>query len=263
MESLRIPYEVVEASHLDVLDTLDVLLLPWALALPDAAWSAILKFIRRGGRVLVEAEANSFSPLGFYRYPDERPFMQAIGVHDLGRRQVAMPYALTVEAGAAAFDLDLDDFVTPLVFTGKAHVLAVDANDQPLLVRKSVGKGAAFVLGSFLGMGYHKERRIGLEKLIAHVCTDAGVSADFDVDAGDGNHLLQWRSGASGKSRLLWIINGGAERSVTVTDRAGRFGAKTAAAELTSGKTVGLAKVDGKKCCQLTVPDGGFVVLKW
>ena len=44
-----------------------------------------------------------------------------------------------------------------------------NANGEPLLVRRRVGDGAAYAVGSFLGRAYLRSRNEGLEQLIGHV----------------------------------------------------------------------------------------------
>ena len=114
LERLHLPYEIVEAHHLDSLERLDVLLMPWSLIVPPKARQAIVKFLRRGGRVLCEAETDAFDELGFYRYPDERPLMKAIGLHDLGRRKLGEDASLPAEWRSQSADLVAEGFLTPL-----------------------------------------------------------------------------------------------------------------------------------------------------
>lgn len=263
LEALRIPYEIVEAHHLDALAGLKVLLMPWPLVVPAAARRAIVKFVRGGGRILVEAEADAFDELGFFRYPDERPLMKALGVQALGRRAMEEDSVVWADIGGEEAELPADNFLTPLKAPATAEVLGVNANDEPLLVRRTVGKGAAFVLGAFLGRAYLRQPNTGLERLIRHVCDDAGLRVSFDVDAGDGNDGLAWRSGRTDRGRLLWIINSGPERSVTLTAGRRLLGRASQATELTGGRKVPIRTSGGDCRCSLTVPAGGFVVLHW
>lgn len=263
LERLRIPYEVVEAYHMDALLGLDVLFMPRCPVIPAAARKAILSFVRRGGRVLLEAETDAFDELGFYRYPDERPFMQALGLHDLGRRQIGEgSETLTVRLGELAVDMATLVFHTPLTVGRGSQVLARDAAGQALAVRQDVGKGAAYVVGSFLGQAYFRDRTEGLERFVKHVCEDAGSRCDFEVDAGDGNESLLWRSGRSGGKQLLWIINGGGQRQVTVRDLTGRFRRKNSATELVAGQTVTIRPAPHRGCT-LTIPAGQYALLSW
>ncbi len=225
MERLGLPYEFVEAEHLDVLDRLDVLLMPWTLVVPPATQAAIVKFLKRGGIILAEAETDAFDNLGFYRYPDERPFMQAIGVHDLGRRQMAPDTTLSVQLDQDAVSVRADSFLTPLKTSAEAEILAVNDQKEPLLVRQRVGDGAAYVAGTFLGRAYHCSPNDGFERLVEHVCLEAGVQRDFEMADSKGDAAgLQWRTGLAGTRHLLWIINSKARRTVTIVDTTGLFG---------------------------------------
>lgn len=264
LERLCLPYEVVEAEHLDVLETLEVLFLPWALVLPPKTQEAILRFLQRGGRILTEAETDGFNGLGFYRYPNERPFMQALGLQDLGRRQMRAGTLLQVRLGRHDIAVPADNFLTPLKPGAGAEVLAVSDTQEPLLVRQTVGQGAAYVAGTFLGRAYKQARSEGFEQLLEHVCLDAGVHRDFEISGIEGDMAgLQWRTGRSGASRLLWIINGAAERIVTVVDGAGHFAEAAEVRDLTSGQCLPIYREGGQVCCEVTLPEGGFVVLQW
>lgn len=264
LEQLCLPYEVVEANHLNVLEKLDVLFLPWCLVLPPATREAILRFLQRGGRILMEAETDAFDGLGFYRYPNERPFLQAIGLHDLGRRKMPEGTTLAVQLGLQAIQLPVDNFLTPLAAPPGSDVLALSDAQEPLLVRQEVGTGAAYVVGSFCGRAYKRRRSEGFEQLLQHVCLDAGVQRDFEIAAVEGDATgLQWRTGLAGSRRLLWVINSLGERTVTIVDAAERFGTATEARELTRGKTVPIYREGGQVSCEVTLPAGGFVVLQW
>lgn len=264
LERLKVPYDFVEAHHLKALEHLDVLFMPWCLILPEATRQAVERFIKRGGVVLSEAETDSFDELGFYRYPDERPFMQAIGIQDLGRRKFDSENpTISAQLDEDTATLMLGNFLTPLKAQPPAQVLAADGQGKVLLIGRKVGKGRAHIVGSFLGQNYCKKRNEGFEKLVKHVLDQAGVVTDFDIDAGDGNDLIQWRADTTGKARLLWIINGGGKRQVTITDRAKRFGTKPAVTELLSGKSIKLRTVAGQKQCSVALPAEGFVVLRW
>ncbi len=264
LERLCLPYEVVEANHLEVLDRLDVLFMPWALVVPAKTREAILRFLARGGTLLTEAETDAFDGLGFYRYPNERPLMQALGLQDLGRRKMAAGTALSVQLDGQAVAVPADNFLTPLATAGDAEVLAAGEQGEPLLVRRAVGQGTAYVAGTFLGRAYRQARSEGFERLLEHVCLGAGVQRDFEIadSEGDGSGL-QWRTGLTGASRLLWIINSGGERTVTIVDAAGRFGEAPEALDLAGGKCVPIYREAGQVSCEVALPAGGFVVLRW
>lgn len=263
MERLRIPYEIVESQHLAAMDNLKVLLVPWSVVLPPQTQQAIIDFVRRGGRILFEAETASFDQQGFYSYPNERPFMQTLGLQDLGRRQLGDNATIAATLGDSQVELTLDNMITPLADSPDADVLARSTQGQPLLVRRTVGEGAVFALGSFLGRPYLRSRNAGLEKLIQHICDDAGLVLEFDVDSSDGSRFLQWRTGPTADGRILWIINGGGDRTVTVTEKLGAFGKAKRAKEIFTGHNVAITGQAGSKQCVLKIPAGQYVGLAW
>ncbi|MBI5723320.1 MAG: beta-galactosidase [Planctomycetes bacterium] len=265
LERLGMPYEFVEARHLDVLKKLDVLLMPWPLIVPDTTAKAILKFIKRGGRVLLEGEADAFDELGFYRYPDERPFMRALGLHDLGRRQLADNESISVDIGDEQICLPLDNFITPLSVPSGSRVLARSSAGQPLMVRKSVGRGAAYVLGGFAARPYFRQRNSDFERLVRCICDDAGVklAVDLACDDGDLSGQVQWRAGKSGRRRMLWLINSGHERAVTITDKAGLLKSRKAVRELVGGRDLPVIGSPQGRQVSVKLPAELFSVLVW
>lgn len=263
LERLGLPYDFVEADHIESLESLSVLIMPYCMVLPDKAREAILAFLRRGGRVYCEAETDAFSPLGFYRYPDERPFMQAIGVQDLGRRELPEDATLTALLGEERVWLRPNLMFTPL-HAPDADVLATDSQDQPMLVRQQVGEGAAYVCGSFVSMGCLNDRCKGFETLLDHLCRDAGVEIDFEVrfDGARADDVIV-RTGLAGeKKRLLWLINTGTRKQVVVHDQAGKL-TSDAVENLATGESLNVAGEAGSRSIELTLPDGGWSVLAW
>jgi beta-galactosidase len=265
LERLGVAYEFVEGNHVERMAGLDVLLMPWCLVLPEPARRAVLRLLRRGGHILLEAETDAYDERGFYRYPDERPFMEALGLHDLGRRELGEDKAIAAELGEDVAEVPLVNFATPLTAPARAEVLAANASGEPLLVRRPVGRGAAYVLGGFAAQAYHAERSAGFEALLRHVCRDAGVAPPLELDCGQpGDSRLYWRTGRAGKKRLLWLINADdeADRTVTVTDRAGLLAGKRLVTELLGGRKLRVSRSQPRQLT-VTVPAGGSAVLCW
>jgi len=265
LERLRIPYQFVEARRPDEMKGLRVLLMPWCPVLPDETRKAILAFVRAGGRVVFEAETDSFDELGFFRYGDERPLLKALGLVSLGRRRVDDGETIPVDLAGDQTSLVPEGFITAFRAPRTAEVLATDEQDRPLVLRRKLGKGAAYAAGCFFGRSYHRERNEGLERLISHVCDDAGVQPAFDVSCGDeaSDEETIWRSGRAAGKRMLWIINNGDECEVTVTSPGGRFRGARSAKELRSRKTVPINSAGGRKQCSLSLPAGEYALLCW
>ncbi len=263
LERLGIAYELVEARHADVLKRLDVLLMPWALVLPAETRRAVLALLRRGGTVLTEAETDAYDELGFFRYPGERPFMRAVGVGDLGRRPLDEDKSLAIDLDGEAAEVVCDNFTTPLKAPRTAAVLAMNERDESLAVRKAVGKGAAWVVGSFLGRAYFQQRSEGLERLIAHVCRQAGARPDLQVEANPPQPQVIWRTGRARGKRLLWLVNPGPERTVTITDRRRMLAGHKSIRDLTRGRTCRVRTAGRRRACTVTLGEGGWALLAW
>ncbi len=267
LENLNVPYDFVEARHLDRLGELKVLLVPWPLLLPESTRKAIVTFVRNGGTVFIEGEADAFDEQGFYSYPDERTLARALGIRDQGRRILAEGATLPVEIDGQVLELPVEGFLTPLTATGQAETLAHGPDGEALMVRKSLAKGTVYYLGTFAGGRYWNEPNRALERLVEHVVAGADALPALDVTA-DGEGVLQWRTGLSGRQRLLWLINGGPERTVHVTDRAGLLARKrkvtdiSAGADLAGQAEIPVASVNGSRTFAVAVPAGGYKLLK-
>ena len=264
LERLGVPYDFVEARHLAAMDSLDVLLMPWCPIVPEPTRKAIEAFLKRGGRVYMEAETDAFDELGFYRYADERPLMQAIGAHDLGRRKLTGDATRLIDFGDQTATLTLDaTFITPLKLPAKAQPLAVNPDGGAVVARVPVGKGAAWLAGNFLSLPYHAQRNEGFEILLRRILADAEVKMGLEVHSDADAEGLFWRAGTSGRKNLLWLINCGVARTVHLADRDGRFGSKTRALEMISGSEIRLTKVGDHREAQVDLPEGGVALLQW
>ena len=233
LERLRIDYRFVESAHLDALDGLDVLLMPFCQVLPPATRAAVLAMLARGGRVLVEAETDAYGETGFYRDCDERDFLREVGIEDLGRRPLPAGETLTFALDGGDVVLPVQHFLTPLAEPPGGDVLARDGEGQPLLLRRPVARGALFYLGGFAGKAYYDQRNVGLgavadrpaagpaarglETLLEHVCRDAGLRQPVALRTDQpGESKLTWRVGSAGGRRILFLLNGDDERPVRV-----------------------------------------------
>lgn len=262
LERLRIPYAYVEAHHTSDMDDLDVLLVPWCQMLPDTTRTAIDALFARGGRILVEAETDAYDANGFYRHPAERPLMRAIGMRDIGRRPLPSGGILCVELERTT-QIPLLYFTTPLEGS-HTQVLSRNTDGEPLLVRCPVANGAAYVIGGFAGRAYFEEPTSGLEALVRHVCENAGVVSDAELDVGNtGDSGLTWRTGMSGTTRLLWITNtdDGTDYAVTFTLRRDLFPGCDRVTELVRNESVEIDRSGDCPRLRLTVPAGCSAVL--
>jgi len=215
LEELSIPYEIVESEHLAILDSLSVLFMPWSLVVKQETARRLREFVEAGGTLLVEAETDAFTSLGFYRYPgQDRTFASAIGAVDMGRRLIDEDrFAVTMKG--RTLELLCDGWHTPLV-AGDAEVLARRRDGSALVLRRSQGAGTVYVVGTFLGNRYYREHYPGFESFVGEVVRSAGAGGGITVGADPKDGRILWRSGSAGDRRLLFVINFGQERELTV-----------------------------------------------
>ena len=95
-----------------------------------------------------------------------------------------------------------------------AKVVARHKLHGPMMVSKSVGNGRAYVLGGFVGQGYFKKRDVNFEKMIEHIVAKAGAMPELCVKP---KKEIVWRTGRSGKKRLLFVMNAGPKRDIIIT----------------------------------------------
>jgi hypothetical protein len=72
-------------------------------------------------------------------------------------------------------------------------------------VRRAVGGGCVIAVGSFPGLAYSRHRDPSLEKFARSLARSAGAATAIEVRPDDGE-LVQWRSGTSGRTRLLFVV---------------------------------------------------------
>ncbi len=215
LERIHIPYEVVESNHLDILDKLKVLFMPWSLVIQPKVAHRLIEFLKLGGTIFCEAETDSFTALGFYRYPgEERTFMSAVGVSDQGRRIIEQD-RIKILFNNKKITLRLSGWLTPLV--RKDALKSGKDIKKNFLSKQRIGKGKIYVIGSFIGLPYYKEQYRDFEILLSEIISRSETVPELKIESEKGTDGLQWQSGISGKYRLLFIINTGEKRSISVS----------------------------------------------
>lgn len=127
----------------------------------------------------------------------------ALGIRSLGRRSLEDGSTLLVGAGADRVAIPSAVWLEALD-AGNAEVLGTSASGDTVATRRQFGAGFVIALGTFAGLGYSRARHEGLEAFARGAAVLAGVAPALTVSLPDGE-LLQWRSGLSGRSRLLFV----------------------------------------------------------
>ena len=261
LERIQVPYEVVDSDHLDVLDELAVLLMPWPLIVPPQAAERILQWVHNGGTLLVESEVDAFDQRGFYRDPgDERPFARTLGLQGQGRRP-CKEQELTVELAGTVIQLRPSTWLEPLVAEDSA-VCARMGSNEPVLVRKQLGRGQVLALGTFAGQAYALERYPGFEQFLRAIVASGQASPALSVDYPDGE-VLTWRSGRSGSARLLFVTNAAEERTVTFSAPAAFFGSQHQVENLATGTFHVIEDNAAERCLTVTLAQDSYAIYMW
>lgn len=209
LERMQVPYDVVDPSHALDLAQYAVLAMPWPLVVDPAFGERVLAWVRAGGTLLVEAELDAFDAEGLYRYHDERPFANALGLRALGRRPLdGRPLAFALDG--AQGELAAATWVEPLSDDGEAEVLAGDERGATI-VRRRVGEGRVLALGTYAGLAYWHARSADFEGFLRALLDGADALPALRCDAADGE-VVQWRLGRAGDATLLFVLNEGEAR---------------------------------------------------
>lgn len=205
LEKAQVPYTFVESKHLDALKDLKFLIVPNAKIISPEASKEIEAFVKNGGWLLLEGEADCFVSQGFYRYPDERPFINQLGYVSLGEREGSFTdFALDFEGRKYHLTVNSKDTWYPYMVSEKTTSLARAMNGEALAVTGAYGKGRVICSGLLIGKAYYNKAYDDFESLLKAISTSAGALPEIQVET---KLPLQWRFGKAGDENLLFLIN--------------------------------------------------------
>lgn len=267
LEKLGIPYEILDADHLERLDRVKLVIMPEPVVVSPETERRLLDFVAVGGNVFAEAWTQAWDTDGFFRYTGKaRPFIAAFHLEERCRKHVtgdgwSDAWSVTIPARWA---------VTPWKLNGgskgfRGEILGTDSDGEPLLVKVGHGAGTGYFLGTWAAHG--EEASPHLPALVAALCRDAGALPEVQVKVSDGAGHLLWRTGMAKAGRLFFLINGLADagRQVEVTMPASYLGDNAtgdlSAEDLWSGVTIPVEKSGDRARLTIEVPPGGIAIL--
>ena len=199
---------------LDAIDKLRFLIIPNGRVISPEAANKIEAFVRAGGWLWLEGDADSFVQQGFFRYPDERPFVNGLGFEGLGERHSAHEgFTLEYEGGRYQLSVKPGELLVPYHVPQGGSALACAPNDEAIVVMAPYGQGRVICCGQLLGKTYYHEAYSDFERLLKAIAGSAGALPAIRVET---QLPLQWRYGTSGEMNLLFLINSSDAQTVEI-----------------------------------------------
>ena len=278
LERLQLPYEVIEARRRARLAGCRVVLMPWPLRVAPELAADLLTWVQAGGTLLVESEVDAYDGLGFYRYPGERPFAEALGIRSLGRRTGHVPSSAYVPGRPGPSGVSLDVPGVPWSLGGATGALRPATWIEPyatdgvevlgegaegaLVVRRALGDGQVIAVGTFAGLAVQNERSSPFERFVAQVVETGGGAPPLSCSDPDGERV-QWRLGRALDQRVLIVTNAAEEQALTFAGDVSLFAGAQDAQELRAATTVPIT-VEGRRATLVVrVPGDGYAVVCW
>ena len=259
LERVQVPYDVVDSGHLEDLDELGLLVMPWPLVVAPAVAERVVTWVERGGTLLVESELGAYDERGFYRYPPERELATRLGLRSRGRRPLGSG-ELVVRLGGDSYRLGSATWVEAFD-PGDGTVLA-EVGDEAAATSTSRGNGRVVSIGTFLGLAYSRDQNSEFERFVRHIVDESGMAPKLVSSDWDGGRL-QWRLGTAGSQRLLFVITSAGPGVGTFRAPADIFAPGDELVELIGGARAEVAGAGGESSVTLSVPSHGVAVWSW
>jgi beta-galactosidase len=259
LERAQVPYDVLDSEHLEGLDGLRLLFMPWPLVVVPAAAERIAVWVERGGTLVVESELGAYDERGFYHYPAERDLAKRLGVRSLGRRTIKQPQ-FVVRVGAVSYSLGPATWVE--AFDPGDGVALAKVGDEVVATMAKRGNGTVISIGTFLGLAYSRERNHQFEDFLRLIADDSGALSEMVSSDLDGDHL-QWRLGCADAQRLLFMTTSAGPIEGTFRAPANILAPGDELIELIGGARAEVKRSDGENIVRLSVPSHGVAVWSW
>ena len=264
----QIPLDFVHPDEVtgDKLGQYKILFLPYPVMLSRDVAEGVARYIRNGGTAVAEARLAWNDERGFSS--DEVPgfgLAEVFGAREKIIRPVEKATILIdspadlpgMKAGEAVPAAAFEETLEPL---GDARVLARFADREPAIVSKSLGKGKAILVGSFLALDYQRELDPATKRLLLSLARAAGVSAKVEVSGSNTGEVEVRRLVSDGVQFLFAFNHAPSPAEATLTLHL-PWTAK-AARDLATDQAVAVRTVGGKTVLEKTLEARGIWVVR-
>ncbi len=246
-------FDVLETNHLSNLNSYKIIVLPIPLIINSELNRKLTEYVENGGIIWVEGELDTFSGMGFYNYSgDERSFAEKLNIiasrlKNYENKVIPVTYNYR--------EYKLLSSVGMQTFKGfKGECLSKDESGNPIFIKIKHKKGFVFCAGSFFGMSYLKNPYTDLEQFFKSVLDEADCKKYFDVSESCD---IQFKSGISQGIRLLFVINNGIEKNITIKSEF--FENCKEILEISSNKILGKTSED---TIRFDIKEGSYKILQ-
>lgn len=271
LEAGQIPYTIIETNDATRLHGLSVLIIPTPWVLDPTMAHAIGDWVEEGGLLVVEAELEGYTELGFYRDPTDprRVLSRRLGLETLGRRPLDSKTAMNAQGLANGGT----EWAWPMwgwreEERGPGRVMGtVPAAEVPAVWCREVGHGTVWHIGTLAGTGYRRRPLRGMVGWLQDIVGDAKIPGLFQVIDGSGQGIpLRWRAGWSGPSRVLFIswIGDRSPHIVVTSKESEEWGSATHVVSLVDGQTYPIGPLPGNETgVQWDSKERGYDAITW
>jgi beta-galactosidase len=249
----HIPMQFVDIEQLKkgLINSNEVLYIPYSYALDDQAVAALRNFVNQGGTLWADGLTTWKNETGEIRPTIPGGLGDVFGVEasDIHPVKADQPYSVT-EQNELAGEL----WKLPLQLKG-AEVVLRDKEGKPFAVSHHYGKGQALYFESALTLGYFKHNNPVVQRWIVEPAVKA--QADALVQMKEGSDTVCFRGLAHPSGPVAILANWGNADTVVVS-----FRGDYSVVEALTGKPVQVTHEAGRTVARVELPVGAVGILK-
>ncbi len=208
---LGLPARCVHEDRLEGLDDLQLLILPHVLVVDKPLEDALVRYVERGGTLVVESECGAFTSLGLYREGDERFTNRRFGLREGGRR-AAPTEPIVVSLDGGELRLQARQWLT----TWERGQVAAYVDGEGVITGREVKQGKVVALGSHFATADAHGHRSDFDQLMRLLALGAGIEPRARLTSRSGEAPPILLTGSSNDRPTILLSAPAATGPVTV-----------------------------------------------